>query len=276
MRWLRNSNIQTLVNARPTEGRFGVEVEVEGNPGVYENFGRWLVTTDGSLRGGSSREYVLHQPLNLQQATEAVNDLYRQIRENQGTIDNSMRAGVHIHLNVQNLTGLQLFNLLAVYYVFEELIVRQCGPHRQGNLFCLRMIDASGVNSVINSVLNVESFVEGIDSESVRYAAMNLAALPKYGSIEFRAIQTPTTPEPIIMWLQIFEQLMNIAPTMFGTPREFLDNLSLEGVEVIAERLFGPNFVDQIYNSQEDAYDSVMAGVRTIQQWVYMTEWGQA
>src|SRR5690554_4898477 len=117
--------IRKLMRLPETQGDVGVEIEVEGSnlPRTGEH---WIVTQDGSLRGESC-EYVLRQPLSLPETKEALAYLSRRYEETGAEIADSPRCGVHIHVNCQELTIIQLYNFMTLYLILEDLLVRWCG-----------------------------------------------------------------------------------------------------------------------------------------------------
>ncbi len=254
------------------EGDLGIEVEVEGNqklpaqiPGSY-----WRVLNDGSLRG-EAKEYVFSQPLTREVAFEEVRKLYDLL---EGKINDSMRAGVHVHVNCQQLTVKQLFTVMAAYYCLENLITEDAGEERQGNLFCLRLSDADYVNTGIMSCLDLRDFMAdgGIfTNENLRYAAMNLVSLSKFGSLEFRALRTPQTAEKVIEWADLFLTLKENTIKEFSNPLELLSSMSANGGEEVVNKLLGKHAKKQ--TSKPNFEESLYEGIRQIQHWVFLTNW---
>ena len=71
-----DSTIAELFGYGGTKGDYGVEVEVEGNPRWESSSNKlWSVTTDGSMKVDTSREYVLRRPLNKDSVFVAVDEL---------------------------------------------------------------------------------------------------------------------------------------------------------------------------------------------------------
>ena len=142
---------------------FGVEIEMEGKTPIFrlsKDNEVWNWVNDGSLKSPVDNiEYVFKTPLPLDKAIKGVSDLYDTLKKNSTVIANSMRAGVHIHVNCQNLTIRQLFTFLAAYHAMEIVITRSFGEDRVGNLFCLRLIDADFLTTAIRL---------GLESERIR------------------------------------------------------------------------------------------------------------
>src|SRR5690606_7279420 len=95
----KEKNVRYLFGLPPTEGMFGIEIEVEG--ARFPIVPAWEKKTDGSLRGESA-EYVLSHPLDKEPAVEALNALAKAFAENKTVRNYSYRTSVHVHVNVQN------------------------------------------------------------------------------------------------------------------------------------------------------------------------------
>ncbi len=179
--------VRDLLRLRKTVGDLGVEIEVEGDDLPGREFGYWKTERDGSLRGESA-EYVLRKPLDKDSLEKALKELDTAYRECDTNVHDSIRAGVHVHVNVQELTKLQLFNFIAVYLILEDLLIKWCGKSREGNLFCLRCRDAEAWLQWLESSVKADN-LGVLRSDEIRYASINLKALCQYGSLEFRAMR---------------------------------------------------------------------------------------
>lgn len=262
--------VRDLFDLRTTEGMFGVEVEMEGSP-IFQGDDNWSATRDGSLLGVGSREYVLRRPTSLRVATRCVTQLYSEIERAGGRFQDSMRAGVHIHLNCQSLTVRQLGVLLAAYYCFENVLVDLCGEERAGNLFCQRLKDAESISNVIYRFLNFQESYE-MTRDSVRYAALNLAALGRYGSLEFRALRTPMSAAVIIEWMEMINKVRDCV-NGFQSPQDVLSFFSTDGVENGIDTVFGEGPLGEKIRSVSNYQDKIREGIRDCQFWVFSTNW---
>lgn len=252
------------------EGYYGVEIESAGPfTDTERHDDLWAVTGDGSVdRGGL--ELVLRRPLPLNEAKMAVTQVYRDLMPRTRS---SMRAGVHVHVNVNTWSLRRLMTFLAAYYCFEDAIVHRFGPDRQGNLFCMRLSDADNINDAIEGVLAdfPSRGVSGFESDAIRYSALNLKAVYLRGSIEFRAMQTPTAPAPVRDWLSFLGRFVDNVHANFTSPPQVLEFFSGEGIETMAGLLFG-NYADTVLEVP-DAANLVEDGIHRIQHWVFTRNW---
>jgi len=82
-------------------GDVGVEIEVEGNNLPQYDLDGWRVEHDGSLRGESA-EYVFGRPRYVNEAKAFVDELCKTLEP--CDIQDSGRGGIHVHVNIRDLT----------------------------------------------------------------------------------------------------------------------------------------------------------------------------
>jgi len=267
---LLDKKVREVFGLIETKGTFGVEVEVEGSPRT-EDLPNWNATRDGSLRGSGALEYVLRQPVSLDAAKKAVQDLYNNIKQSGGKIRRSMRAGIHVHVNCQDLTIRQLGTVIAAYYAFEEVLTERFGEDRVGNLFCLRLADAEYISTALHRAFVNKNF-DSLTSDNIRYAAMNLNALSRYGSLEFRAMETPTTPGSILEWIDILARLRETHAS-FSDASDLLSAFSAGGIENAIDIIFGGGKEAALIRAVPGYEEKIYNGIRDTQYWVYSTDW---
>lgn len=214
-------NIREMLRLKPAIGDVGIEIEVEGSRlPTQEYLKSWRCEKDGSLRG-SSMEYVLRKPMYLADASMALSELDSAYEYKDTVVKDSIRAGIHVHVNVQELTFTQLFNFVVSYYILEEALVSWCGPSRVGNLFCLRSTDADVIMSYIRYALSKRDLAS-LHNDEIRYSSLNLKALGDYGSLEFRAMHSTRDLNRVYMWAETLVHLREASKT-FHTPIEIVD-----------------------------------------------------
>lgn len=256
----------------PVEGDVGLEIEVEGSnlprTGEY-----WNVEHDGSLRGeglDTACEYVFRQPLTLKGTKKALTYLKKQYEKNEAVVNDSPRCGVHVHVNCQKLTIVQLYNFMTAYLIFEELLVNWCGPTRVGNLFCLRVKDAEYLLYSLVRALETGDYRRSFATDELRYASMNVKALATYGSLEFRAMRGTDDVSAIYQWAEVLVGLRENSQ-QFPNPIEMVVGSSMHGLSTLVEQLFGEH--SDIIFSQEGWEQSAMDGVRRVQEVAYAADW---
>ena len=217
----------------------GVEIELEtmgDNPFPSVRNSVWRKETDGSLRGNYSVEYV-SRPMSVDEVGKQVGKITSALEKSGTTIDYTYRAGVHVHMNCQELTMDEVLKIACLYYILEEPLTRWCGPDRVGNYNCLRAIDAEGVIEKVKYAYTYEDW-SALGVRDIRYAALNYNSLQKYGTLEFRAKSSNEDLSDIETWVKMLFRLKEKA-LQFETPREILDVFSVKGWEEFSKDVLG-------------------------------------
>lgn len=255
-----------------TKGKYGVEIEVEGDDLPREGLFRsqWAVEEDGSLRGDDTAEYVLTSPMSFYGAKKAITNLQRAFRVEESTYNESVRAGVHVHLNVQNYTPTQLLTLLTTYYILEDHFSHWCGKARVGNHFCLRSVDAEAMMKKLLDTCQKKDW-RYLNTDDLRYSALNLTSLFKYGSIEFRAMRSTRHFDEVKKWLGLIEQL-SIGAQQFDNPRSVVRAVSeIGGPDRFVRMVMGP-LADEFLRMKNVG---IMEGLRNVQPIAFLVDWGK-
>lgn len=253
----------------PTEGDYGVEIEVEGEdlPDILPSE-HWRIDHDSSLRG-ESFEYVTPSPTSLSGIKESLSLLEIAYRDYDSIIHDSVRAGVHVHMNVQNFTIKQLFTFIVAYYMFEEMLVKWCGPDREGNHFCLRHSDAEMIIFALEKALETRK-LKHLNSDNFRYSSLNIISLFKYGSVEFRAMRSTSNLEDIYTWVEIIDELKRTSLS-FDNPAEMIKSMSAGG-EIGFLKLMFPTLYPLFENTPNLAL-SIRRACRNIQTLAFNFDW---
>ena len=250
-----------------TNGLLGVEIEVEGN-NLPNNVAGWLTHGDGSLRG-EAIEYVLPKPLGELDTKRAIHNLWDGFAARQSKLSGSFRAGVHVHLNVQDMNPTQLFTLITLYFVLEGPLTRFCGETREGNHFCMRSSDAEYLTYLISEAAKYNDLYR-LQTNQIRYSALNVTSLFKYGSLEFRAMRSTKAIGPMLDWVAIIAQLKKASYT-FADPIDVLNSISAGGEEYFLERVFEGHAGKFMH--QKDLRKSIRTGLLNAQDIAYAREW---
>lgn len=259
--------VEELYNLNPTAGDIGIEIEVEGNNlPVLNSYWKWV--GDDSLRGESA-EYVLKKPLSLKDSRKALKYLHKAYIESETVVHDSVRAGVHVHINVQKLTTVQLYNFITTYIILEDLLIKYCGEYREGNLFCLRTRDAELLLHTLENVAKDKNF-GAFEDDLLRYASMNVCSLPKFGSLEFRAMRGTRDLDLIGDWAELLLNLKEES-LKFDNPLEIMELLGEIGAESFCKRFLG-TFSDKVCNDLPVG-DMLLEGLTRVHPLVVFTEW---
>lgn len=263
--------IKELGIRRKEIGDIGVEIEVEGR-NLPRCVKYWRNEQDGSLKGEETAEYVLGKPYDLHGVDEALNYLDQLYNECGTVVDNSVRAGVHIHINCQALTITQLYNYITTYLLLENLLVHWCGEFREGNLFCLRTCDAEWMLGTLKAAARdpKHQFRQRFHRDDLRYSSMNVKALGDYGSLEFRAMRGTRDLKLIYKWAETLFNLRQFACT-FNKPTDIIEQFSIGGINSFLERALGKNM--DMFTNGVDYQKLVWQGMRNAQDVAFCTDW---
>ena len=260
--------IRDVVGVEQTKGLFGVEVEVEGIGISGRTPSGWERHDDGSLRG-ESHEFVFSTPLDFDECQKSIQELYSFISKEGGRILDSVRAGVHVHLNVQERTPIDLMKIIVLYTCLESVFSKLAGEGRSGNLFCLQAHDAEFyTQQIIHSIEAAD--LRHLNSNNLRYSALNPTSLYKFGSLEFRSLRTPVSPDKILLWVEAIYNLYR-SIDRFVDPTEIIYAMSGDGYTPFIESVLGQHITKGI--KWED-YD-VREGILQAQQMAFSCDdWG--
>lgn len=222
------------------KGDVGIEIEVEGR-NLPRGIGPWVAKQDGSLRG-EAVEYVLRDPVlfkNVKSALELLSDWFN---HDAGTkLNMSHRTSVHVHLNCQRFFTQEIYNLICLYFLFEEFLISFCGTERNGNVYCLCATDAEYFPLKVIDGLNSGLYLDNVANDDIRYSALNLKAIHDFGSVEFRSFRGTTSPNEISEWVTILEHLYR-ASLEFASPEEIIEGFNNDQEAFIARVFKGSGF----------------------------------
>jgi hypothetical protein len=246
-----------LFRGENVKGEIGVEVEVEGTGLPTGEMKNWNVTRDGSLRG-EAYEYVFKSPISRENVPNAISELYKALSK--AKVIDSGRAGVHVHVNIRDLDAQELFSFILLYVVFENVLIEMCGEDRKGNLFCLRADDAEYLLIKMTELFKTIDF-STVATDRIRYSGVNLTAIRKYGSLEFRSLPSPVAEDKLNLWVNLLLKLKDKAREL-KDPRLIVAGVSEYGGRDFAVGVFG-DLLDSI--PCEDWNRAVIKGMRKIQ-----------
>lgn len=255
---------------------YGVEVELEGknicNPGV-DLQRLWAQHDDGSLRarnpGDEKIEYVLAKPLGLADTLVATAGLFNYLNKAPAEVYDSYRTSIHVHVNCLNESQRVIANFIALAIITDELFVSLNGEHRQGNNFCLRASDAEGMVHML--VKSVEDYGQIYQlNQEHRYSSVNVAALKKFGTIEFRSMECTTNFNRMSDWIRTLHNL-KLAAREFKDPREIIQVFSGLGPVQFLWRVLGHQSLQ--YAAVPQVENMLFRGMRLAQDFAFCSDW---
>jgi hypothetical protein len=249
---------------RPTKGDIGIEIEMEGRD-LPPACAGWRHDRDGSI-GVNGLEYVLSAPVDHPKVDANLVNLQQWFDREGAVLEPSDRCGVHVHVNVQQMTFKQVVNYASLYLIMEEPLVNWCGEDRLGNLFCLDAGSADGIVERLIHAIPYGTFRHSFPRDGYRYASINFDAIGKYGSLEFRAMKTQAQfVRPISIWV---DTLMRLKEQSLG----FKDVLSaVNDFSVFNPIPFARRILGNLYEHYEcpGIQEMLLNGVRRVQDVAY-------
>lgn len=268
---MKQKNMHEILNLKGeciNEDVYGVEIEVEGKnlPRKLDMY--WNVTDDGSLKGEETAEYVFDQPLSIPNTRLALNELDATFLANDSRVDEGIRAGIHVHKNIQHYTPLKLLTFGTTYYMLEDYFTRWCGEERVGNHFCLRARDAKAVVYALLKTCQSRDW-RYLNTDNIRYSALNWTSIFKHGTLEFRSMRATRDMDKVFRWVELIDQLGKGAER-FETPRDVIMAVSeLGGAHQFVQNVMG-DFAEEFL--KDDGVD-IWQSLRTVQPVAFEVDW---
>ncbi len=275
-----NSSVSDVAPMRlvPRQGDlFGVELECEGVAVGFDGMNEkllkdWAPHNDGSLRaykGNPPCEWVFNGPVKYKQAVERVNSIFDYFDKQKTRLVQSNRTSVHVHFNMGDKNAYQLVNMFILFTILEDLMDRYCGEDRNGNLFCLSSRHAEEqVRWMQDACFKHFRFNY---NEGNRYTSFNVAAINKFGTVEFRGMRGLDNREDILAWLDILNEFTDYACYKMENPVTLIEEISIKTpIGFIKEVFSKENFLRLTKGIDEsDINNSIYEGLRLVQMLCY-------
>lgn len=216
---------------------FGVELELE-DTSEFAN-ADWTSVPEGSLRDGV--EFVTTGPRGLKDLTAVFDPLVAHLG---GNYTASHRCSTHLHVNIQDRTQLQLYQIVCLYYLLEDILVATQGPLRVGNLFCLRLTDANAIETGLLESIRCGSFFRYFSQPHYKYGALNLSSPSRLGTLEFRFMRPIVSSSTLQLWADAIWNLVSYGSGISLT--EILDLGHRLTSRELCEVVFGSKFYEYL------------------------------
>lgn len=255
------------------DGMIGLEIECEGTQLFTTPFKYWACHQDNSLRAVKDHqpvEYVLSKPLDPPEIKKALEYLEQKLKQAGSSVVHSNRTSVHVHINCQKLTVRQLYCFILMYIIFEEVLIDWCSPERAGNLFTLRAKDSDYYITLLEAALKQSNFRSW--TEHVRYAACNVASIPKFGSLEFRALKGTVDIELITTWINMLLNIMDQS-LKYDNPIQIVEEFTQIGPLPFFRKIFSHDKLRSLLELQTGLSGKLWDGLRMMRDVAYTVEW---
>lgn len=225
----------------------GVEVEVEGcktKLPTGDGNQYWRQEADDSLRNNGA-EFVFAEPLWGADVIKAVQFLCVSAKMRQWVI--SERTGLHVHMDVREMELDKFRNFCVMYALMEKPLYRWIGDNRDKNIHCLAWFTAEGDLKEIGKIFKVPGHASGVIKQLNRYSGLNLNALDKYGSVEFRHMKSTFDSTRVIDWINMILSLRLAAIAWNGKTDEIIKEFKILGPFTFMHRVFGPRLTAKLW-----------------------------
>lgn len=238
----RGARTSAGIRARRSSGRrFGMEIEVMGinvnqardalvaagfdayvqpyiGAGAHAvpQAGRWKVITDASCPGGAE---VVTPPLSGTDAHALIRKAMKALRDAGARIERN--CGLHVHHEVDDLTGDELARLVEFYSAHGRAIDALLAPSRRqrhagypcGPMASHEVVDFGrrlrAITTTDKAAKKAAAQAQGIGGRpESRYRAINVHAFGNYGTIEFRQHQGTLNATKAIAWLRLGQAII--------------------------------------------------------------------
>lgn len=217
----------------------------------------WAMHPEPSLKR-HGMEFVFAQPMFGKDVMDALECLLEAARNYKWAC--TKRTGFHVHMDVRNLEHPQLVGFNLIYAIIEPVLFRWIGDRREDSIFCIPWYKAWAEVQHIGrllSLLNKQSDqTKGQAENCARYAGLNLQALAKYGSVEFRHMKTTLDINRLMAWINMILSIKQAALLMPTSDGAILEMAERDGGRRFVGRVFGelaplldyPNMDDDVIN----------------------------
>ena len=129
----------------------------------------------------------------------------------------SRRCGLHIHVDIRDMTSEELSCFLAMYALYERMIFAVFGKNRETNSYCVPLYQTPSFFHSFKKVILAEGELEArkyfqdIFKNDNRYSAINLSSVMKHGSVEFRHSKSTTDIAYMKNWINVLLSLKSFS-----------------------------------------------------------------
>lgn len=163
----------------------------------------WNFHQDGSIAPGGL-EYTFEAPQPDFIVPSLVHDFTQTAKRNAKA---GPTAGIHVHVQATTFSYERLTRLLLLYALVEPELYWWAGIERSQTRFCRPWWLLGTQEKEFWKALGSGKDVHLPVSPELRYSALNLAALSKFGTLEFRHLPSTLDPERILKWITFLTEL---------------------------------------------------------------------
>lgn len=179
----------------------GLELEVECGEPFPEERG-WDIHNEDSIEGGL--ELVTRHPTNMKNLVDRIAVLEEWIstlpQQTRDRAEDNYRCSTHVHVGVSDLTLRQVYNVMGLWYLFEDYVVGTQPASRYTSAFALR----ASASKILHSQLGKPNFINYADFYEWKYFALNWVSVANRGTLEFRFLPLILDTRKLCFWVDFF------------------------------------------------------------------------
>ena len=173
----------------------GVEVELENTVPISFEKGYWNTTRDGSLRN-NGYEYV-----SLPFSVDCIDKVMKELKDNlPSSAEANGRCGLHVHVNVLDLTITQLQAFLKNVYDLENNLFHASGD-RINNYHCAPWHGSSSEVMLLKFIKD-KITLKTLLKHCKKYSGINILPIAQHGTVEFRMHKGTKDTVEISEWVK--------------------------------------------------------------------------
>ncbi|UIW10517.1 gamma-glutamylcysteine ligase-like protein [Aeromonas phage BUCT695] len=243
----------------------GVEIELENLPNQRNRFRYWTAKSDGSLRNNGV-EYVFSNPWGGYDLYNAAIELDSHLFNNQP--DGSWRCSTHVHIDVRDMSAEQVKKMILAYTMYERILFKLSGEHRYKNNFCVALGFAQDQINILSRNWHKEhgDFLTSVHESWDKYSSINLLPMSNFGSIEFRISEAKWRKGRLLMLVNRFLSLKEMAMTFTGSEEEMIEYMMTVPLHTVMKKGLPrrlPDFTEDLEFGYKLCHDIIsMAKIR--------------
>ena len=221
--------INAQFSARGIDARCIDQTRNGYNSAVHNDISDWKIVPDPTVSGWE----VVSPPMTLDAGKLQVEAVTTALQGLDCWV--SRETGLHVHHDVADLTGQQVGRAFATYATFQELFNKMVAPSRRGGYayskpISWERITENGTDDFSGEIRRADSDGYSDDIErkirtrvAGRSVTMNIEAVHRHGTIEFRQHQGSLNAEKIMNWVMVTQSIIESA--VQGTGRNLKPTL---------------------------------------------------
>ena len=169
--------------------------------------GQWSIVGDGSLYDGPTgfKGVEIVSPIldtNKPEDIRSVRKLCEALQTIGCVVDS--HCGLHVHVDTADLSVDNIKRIFGRYSQFEDLIDLFMPANRRGQIYYAK--SGKGLNQMVQSAETKQALGRVLGGE--RYWRVNLDAMQRHGTIEFRQHSASINADTILNWVSFLEQFI--------------------------------------------------------------------